>query len=68
MADVPSGKFCNSCNKNVSDFTDFSDQELLDYFKQPSGKVCGSLTIHQLERILINRQPGRRRIIPQIDI
>src|SRR6187402_877189 len=66
MADVPSGKFCNSCLKNVSDFTNFSDRELLDYFQQSSGKVCGSLTIHQLERVLINSQPGRRRIIPKI--
>ncbi len=46
------GKFCASCQKNVIDFTTFSDMEIVKYYNQNS-KVCGRFTTEQLNRNLV---------------
>jgi hypothetical protein len=51
MTLVDKGKFCNSCNKTVVDFTGMSDAQLIAYFKKPSlGSVCGRFNKDQLYR------------------
>jgi hypothetical protein len=36
------GRFCDSCQKTVHDFTGMSDMQLIAFFKKPStGSVCG---------------------------
>ncbi len=43
------GGFCNSCEKEVIDFTKMNSQEIIAYFKQNvSKKTCGRFTKHQL--------------------
>ncbi len=43
------GGFCNSCEKEVIDFTKMNSQEIIAYFKQnTSKKTCGRFTKHQL--------------------
>ncbi len=45
------GRFCDSCQKAVVDFTSMSDMQLIAFFKKPStGSVCGRLYNEQLER------------------
>src|SRR5215204_3886123 len=45
------GRFCDSCQKTVHDFTDMSDAQLIAFFKKPStGPVCGRFYNDQLER------------------
>jgi len=45
------GRFCDSCQKTVVDFTSMSDMQLIAFFKKPStGSVCGRLYNEQLER------------------
>ena len=45
------GRFCDSCQKTVHDFTGMSDAQLIAFFKKPStGSVCGRLYNDQLER------------------
>jgi hypothetical protein len=44
------GRFCASCRKTVVDFSRMSDRQLLDYFKQPKGSVCGHFSHTQLNR------------------
>jgi len=45
------GRFCDSCQKTVVDFTSMSDMQLIAFFKKPStGSVCGRLYNDQLER------------------
>ena len=61
MSPQEKGRFCHSCQKIVVDFTLMSDQELLTFFKQPSGnRVCGRLHRDQLERSI----EGSRRKKP----
>lgn len=50
MAPVEQGRFCNSCQKTVIDFTNMTDQQLAAYFKKPIGNVCGRFAPDQLER------------------
>ena len=43
------GKFCNSCKKEVIDFTSFTNTELVTWFENNTNKTCGRLTHTQLE-------------------
>ncbi|NMM49911.1 carboxypeptidase-like regulatory domain-containing protein [Marinigracilibium pacificum] len=42
------GGFCQSCQKNVIDFTNMSDTEIVRYFKSNSTKTCGRFSSKQL--------------------
>lgn len=44
------GRFCDSCQKTVYDFTGMSDAQLIAFFKKPTGSVCGRFYNDQLER------------------
>src|SRR5688572_12065239 len=45
------GRFFDSCQKTVHDFTGMSDTQLIAFFKKPStGSVCGRFYNDQLER------------------
>lgn len=50
MTPVDKGKFCNSCSKQVVDFSTMTDHEVLNYFSKTSGKVCGRFANDQLQR------------------
>jgi len=41
--------FCSSCNKNVIDFTGYTDQEIIEFFKRDNGKTCGRFKQDQLK-------------------
>lgn len=43
------GGFCNSCKKNVLDFTKMSDEEILNYFSTEKSKTCGLFLESQLK-------------------
>jgi hypothetical protein len=52
------GRFCAACQKTVVDFTSMNDRELIEFFKQPQGSVCGRLNTTQLERnFIIPKKP-----------
>jgi hypothetical protein len=42
------GGFCSSCQKEVIDFTAWSDERLIAYFKNPPARTCGRLREGQL--------------------
>jgi CarboxypepD_reg-like domain/Secretion system C-terminal sorting domain len=51
MTPVEKGKFCGSCQKEVVDFSNMSDQQLAAFFKKPStGSLCGRFNSEQLNR------------------
>ena len=52
------GKYCGSCQKVVTDFTTMSDREIIQFFKKPTGSVCGRFNQEQLERDI--NIPGKR--------
>ncbi|RYD51490.1 MAG: carboxypeptidase regulatory-like domain-containing protein [Sphingobacteriales bacterium] len=44
------GRFCNSCQKTIVDFTGFSDAELMAFFSgNKTEAVCGRFYVHQIE-------------------
>jgi len=44
-----SGGFCNSCTKEVIDFTSMSDQEIIAYFNTRKENTCGKFNQTQLK-------------------
>ncbi len=46
------GKFCRSCNKQVTDFSIMSDQQVLHFLSNQSGRLCGRFDATQLQRPL----------------
>jgi hypothetical protein len=50
MTPSEQGRFCSSCQKQVVDFSLMSDRQIIAYFKQPRGSVCGRLHEDQLNR------------------
>jgi hypothetical protein len=52
MTSSEQGRFCNSCQKSVIDFTLMSDLEVANFFKNKSNNVCGRLTQDQLNNAL----------------
>ncbi|SIQ26179.1 carboxypeptidase-like regulatory domain-containing protein [Maribacter ulvicola] len=43
------GGFCQSCEKEVIDFTNFSDHELINYLNSGNKKACGMFKASQLK-------------------
>ncbi|HYM95219.1 MAG TPA: carboxypeptidase-like regulatory domain-containing protein [Chitinophagaceae bacterium] len=51
MTPVEKGRFCNSCQKQVVDFSSMSDREIAAFFKKPSaGSTCGRFLEGQMNR------------------
>lgn len=60
MEKKASGKFCNSCRKDVIDFRSFTQSELQDFFKDYQGNICGRFLGHQLEMPITIEIPAER--------
>ncbi|WP_442266763.1 carboxypeptidase-like regulatory domain-containing protein [Tenacibaculum sp. ZS6-P6] len=55
-----SGGFCNSCNKEVIDFTGMSSKEIIQYFKKNSNqKTCGQFLNRQISSPFIEYQNNK---------
>ena len=52
MAPTEQGRYCNACAKEVIDFSNMSDSDVLNYFlrKKKDEKVCGRAYPDQLDR------------------
>jgi hypothetical protein len=51
MLPAEQGRFCQSCEKTVVDFSQMSDKQVLEYFKskqQTSQRVCGRFRVEQV--------------------
>jgi CarboxypepD_reg-like domain len=53
MTPQEKGRFCDTCQKCVVDFTAMTDAAVLDYFNKNNGKICGRFDKRQLDRVLI---------------
>jgi hypothetical protein len=53
MTPQEKGRFCDTCQKCVVDFTAMTDAVVLDYFNKNNGKICGRFDKRQLDRVLI---------------
>lgn len=59
MTKTDVGKFCAHCSKTVVDFTQLTDNEILQIIEQNSGKLCGRLSQEQLNRAIQLYQPTK---------
>ena len=51
MTPQEKGRFCSVCSKTVRDFTNDSDDEVLDFFSEPASKnTCGNFYESKLNR------------------
>ncbi len=50
MSPAQKGRFCDSCAKQVIDFSSMSDQQILNVLSAAAGKTCGRFTADQLNR------------------
>jgi hypothetical protein len=54
MHPVEKGRFCDSCQKKVVDFSEMSDREIAQFFKKPSNEsTCGRFMQDQLDRDIV---------------
>lgn len=61
MTVTEQGRHCAHCNRNVIDFTGYSDAALHQYFSKNTGHICGRFLPHQLNRdIAVTPQPHSR--------
>lgn len=52
MTPKEQGRFCKSCEKILVDFTAMSDQQLINYFQNYNGKLCGRFRKDQMNRTI----------------
>ncbi len=52
MSQAEKGRFCQSCQQQVVDFTNMTDTQLATFFQQSTSSVCGRFLPGQLERKL----------------
>jgi len=57
------GRFCASCSKQVVDFSLMSDQQVLNYFKNATGNVCGRFANDQLQRPMIETPQQKKKVL-----
>lgn len=55
MHPTDTGRFCDTCAKNVVDFTSLTDDQILAQLKKSETNFCGRVTETQLNRYLVSR-------------
>jgi hypothetical protein len=59
-------RYCSHCSKSVSDLTQMTDDQILERIRKTNGKLCGRLTVKQLEReYLVSKQGDTNSLIPK---
>ncbi len=62
MTQLQQGRFCHSCSKEVMDFTQSSDTEIISTLQQTANRVCGRFHLSQINRRL-QPQPLSTRLL-----
>ncbi|HWY97832.1 MAG TPA: hypothetical protein VNY36_01995 [Bacteroidia bacterium] len=59
MSPNEKGRHCQSCNKTVVDFSQYTDKQLIDFFLKVKDNICGRISKFQLERQLVYVEPSK---------
>lgn len=51
MLDYPEGKFCEVCCKNVIDFAEMAEIDILNIIKADNKKICGRISVNPYHKI-----------------
>lgn len=63
MTPVQQGRYCESCCKEVVDFSLMTDMEIMNFLSKPRGKTCGNFSTDQLNRVIKEpATPARKRV------
>lgn len=54
------GRHCTKCNKTVIDFSLYSDRELIKFFENTNGNVCGRFNNYQLSNTIVATEQNNR--------
>jgi hypothetical protein len=57
MSPNEKGRHCQSCNKTVIDFSQYTDKQLVEFFMKVKDNICGRISKFQLERQLVYVEP-----------
>jgi hypothetical protein len=60
------GRFCKRCCNIITDFSLFTDRELVEYLSGIKGKVCGRFDNSQLNRIIAIHEPANTPIFRRV--
>ncbi|GAB4049373.1 carboxypeptidase-like regulatory domain-containing protein [Spirosoma litoris] len=52
MTPIETGRFCDSCQKTVIDFSGMTDQQIVSSISRSSSSTCGRFRVSQLDRTL----------------
>ncbi|SHN44969.1 carboxypeptidase-like regulatory domain-containing protein [Chitinophaga sp. CF418] len=61
MTPVDKGRFCQSCQKTVTDFSTLSDAQLIELLKSKQASACGRFAASQLNRVINAPVTEKRR-------
>src|SRR5689334_10254205 len=61
MEPTEQARYCNSCKKQVIDFTGFTDQQIRQYFLNNPIPVCGRMLTSQTDHIYKDPSPKIKR-------
>jgi len=53
------GRHCSSCNKTVIDFSNYTDKQLVDFFKNMPEGICGHIPGYKLDTVLVSGDKSR---------
>jgi predicted house-cleaning NTP pyrophosphatase (Maf/HAM1 superfamily) len=57
------GRFCSTCQQIIVDFTQMSDQEIVEYLKvHTTGKVCGKITVFPAVKAIAVSKKSKRSL------
>ena len=62
MTPVNNGRYCQSCAKQVVDFSLMTDQQVLNYLSTAASRVCGRFAEDQLQRPLQPAKQEKKKI------
>jgi hypothetical protein len=66
MSPVEKGRFCQSCQKHVLDFSEMDDQQLISAISKIKGPVCGRYRSDQLDRRIVNTVNSGQSFFPGV--
>ncbi len=61
MLKTENGKFCFACSKNVIDFTQMTDNEIIQFLSKNAENQCGTFKKTQIDRVLIENEKSTFR-------
>jgi hypothetical protein len=63
MTPVQQGRYCQSCCKDVIDFSLMTDREIINFLSKPQGKTCGNFSNDQLNRVIAEpATPAKKKV------